>query len=492
MGVFMTIVRLPRDIVLSLRMSNVSALAFLTSWFCWTVASMQFYLLPYSMAEIAKSLGVPQSSISEANTTSLLTRSIGAAIFGIVADQFGRKISILVNLVLLGVFTLCSGFVHTSGQFVGVRLLFGIAFGGLYGPNMAAVLEAVPREARGAVGGVTQQGFAAGNMLASAFRLAMDKYGWRPLYYLGAGLVVPAFALRFITPSHSLIDEVLEETRVAGGEGSSSVVGGKLPFLVKFKYAVLQHWPILIYTVILTACYNTLGHGHMDIYPSFLLTQKGLGVLEETWVTIILQSGGVLGGLIGGHLSKYSVKWVPFCFAVLMAPFIPLWILPNSWHLLALGAFFLEFCYGSAIGALGNILQMVCPHPGIRAAFGGVAYNLGNAISSFAPTVETKLGEEVPLPNGTPDYGRTQMILVGIMIGLLCLVLACMPTKSMDMEWDVQDPDKMIPSRGWTIEGQESSLKHLEKACQDDNKASQCTNEETLYVEHSGTSRDAV
>lgn len=48
----------------------------------------------------------------------------------------------------------------------------GVAFGGLYGPNMAACLEAVPRKARGAVGGFTQQGFAAGNLLASAFHLA--------------------------------------------------------------------------------------------------------------------------------------------------------------------------------------------------------------------------------------------------------------------------------------------------------------------------------
>lgn len=77
------------------------------------------------MEAVAKSLGVPQSTVSEANTTSLLTRSVGAAIFGIVADQYGRKIAILIDLVLLGVFTLSSGFVHTSAQLIAVRVLFG-------------------------------------------------------------------------------------------------------------------------------------------------------------------------------------------------------------------------------------------------------------------------------------------------------------------------------------------------------------------------------
>ncbi|KAI1425234.1 major facilitator superfamily domain-containing protein [Xylaria sp. FL1777] len=446
MELLRSVLRFPYHLASSLKMSKLSALSFFTSWLCWTIACMQFYCLPYSMEAVAKSLGVSQTTISEANTTSLLTRSIGAAFFGIIADQYGRKIAILIDLVLLGVFTLSSGFVQTSAQLIGVRVLFGVAFGGLYGPNMAACLEAVPREARGAVGGFTQQGFAAGNLLASAFHLATNKYGWRPLYYLAAGLTVPCFILRLVTPSYLVIGEAVRETEKTGRVDHRKVVGGELLFWTKFKYAVIRHWPIFIYTLILTASFNTLGHGHLDLYPSFLSTQKGLDVLHQTWVTVILQSGGILGGLIGGHLCLHNVKWVPFFFAVLIAPFLPLFILPDSWHFLALGAFFFEFCYGSSIGALGNILQIISPHPGIRAAFGGVAYNLGNAVSSFAPTVEARLGEENPLPNGKANYGRTILILAGTLIGILSLTLACMPRKNLNMDWDMQDPNQIEPS----------------------------------------------
>ncbi|KAI0904540.1 major facilitator superfamily domain-containing protein [Ustulina deusta] len=447
MELLKNILRFPYHLASSLRMSKLSALSFFTSWLCWTVACMHFYCLPYSMEAVAKSLGVPQSTVSEANTTSLLTRSVGAAIFGIVADQYGRKIAILIDLVLLGVFTLSSGFVHTSAQLIAVRVLFGVAFGGLYGPNMAACLEAVPRKARGAVGGFTQQGFAAGNLLASAFHLATNKYGWQPLYYVAAGLTVPCFILRLVTPSYSVIGEAVREAEGTGRVGAPKVVGGELLFWTKFRYAVVQHWPIFIYTLILTSAFNTLGHGHLDLYPSFLSTQKGLDVLHQTWVTVILQSGGILGGLIGGHLCLHNVKWVPFCFAILIAPFLPLFILPDSWHLLALGAFFFEFCYGSAIGALGNILQIISPHPGIRAAFGGVAYNLGNAVSSFAPTAEARLGEENPLPNGKPNYGQTILILAGTLIGVLSIVLASMPMENLNMDWDMQDPSQIEASK---------------------------------------------
>lgn len=65
---------------------------------------------------------------------------------------------------------------------------------------------------------------------------------------------------------------------------------------------------------------------------------------------------------------------------------------------------------GAAIGNLGNLLQQLCPHPGFRAAFTGVCYNLGNAISSVAPTIETKLGKSARIlkpPMLTVGQGRT-------------------------------------------------------------------------------------
>jgi SHS family lactate transporter-like MFS transporter len=164
----------------------------------------------------------------------------------------------------------------------------------------------------------------------------------------------------------------------------------------------------------LTACFNTLGHGHLDVYPSFLESQRRLNIHNETYVTVILQCGGILGGVVGGYLCRYSAKWVPFTFAIMLGPLLPAIILPTKWQSLAAGAFFFEFSYGAAIGTVGNILQMVCPHPGIRAAFGGVTYNLGNAISSVAPTIETRLGDDLPAKDGTPDYGRIILILAGI------------------------------------------------------------------------------
>lgn len=64
---------------------------------------------------------------------------------------------------------------HYITLYAVLTVLQGITYGALYGVTMAAVLEAVPREARGVVAGFTQQGFGAGNMIASGLHLAMGK-----------------------------------------------------------------------------------------------------------------------------------------------------------------------------------------------------------------------------------------------------------------------------------------------------------------------------
>jgi SHS family lactate transporter-like MFS transporter len=232
---------------------------------------------------------------------------------------------------------------------------------------------------------------------------------------------MPVTILRVITPSYSVVAQTIEDTEGVQHVDSRATVGGNLPFIKKLRYVVRHHPKAFIYAACLTACFNTMGHGTMDVYPTFLVTQRKLGIRQETWVTCILQIGGILGGLAGGFLShRLSAKWVAACAALLCAPWLPLWVLPTQWNLLALGAFWLQFFYGAAIGNLGNLLQQLCPHPGMRAAFTGVAYNVGNAVSSIAPTIETALGERFPLKDGTPDYARTQMILVGIVCKAAC------------------------------------------------------------------------
>lgn len=109
----------------ALHMKPLQALIWFTCWSAWTLSCIQFYLLPFTLSNIAKYLDVEQSRISEVNTYTMLARSIGAIIFGVLSDQYGRKLPLLIDLVCLGVLSLASGFVHTYAEITVVRLLFG-------------------------------------------------------------------------------------------------------------------------------------------------------------------------------------------------------------------------------------------------------------------------------------------------------------------------------------------------------------------------------
>ena len=207
-------------------------------------------MLPFTLSNLATYLHVAQTKISEANTTTMISRLLGAIIFGIAADQYGRKIPLMINLLLMGVFTLGAGFIRNYGQLIGLRLLFGVTYGGTYGMIMATVLEAVPERSRGIVSGITQQGFSAGYLLASGLHLAMSKcflhpsghetrltfldpYGWRSLFWLAAGLTVPVMILRILTPYYSVAVEAIEDAEHIHGAQITErkAVGGDLSFL---------------------------------------------------------------------------------------------------------------------------------------------------------------------------------------------------------------------------------------------------------------------
>ena len=197
---------------------------------------------------MAKTFNKSNSQITWGITLVLMLRSVGAIIFGIWADRYGRKWPFCFNLVLFIILELATGFVQTYKQFLGVRAIYGIAMGGLYGNAAATALEDCPQEARGAISGMLQQGYAFGYLLASAFQRALvntTSHEWRPLYWFGACPPVLIIIFRLFLPE---TDAFIERQRIR--QAGDNV--GKT-FIQEGKVALKEHWLLLIYLVLLMA-----------------------------------------------------------------------------------------------------------------------------------------------------------------------------------------------------------------------------------------------
>lgn len=141
----------------------------------------------HSVEDLAEQFDKSKKDITWGITLVLMLRSVGAIIFGVAADRWGRKWPFVVNNLLFIVLELGTGFCNTYKQFLGVRALFGIAMGGLYGNAAATALEDCPPQARGIVSGMLQQGYAFGYLLATVFARGLvntTSHGWRPVSLL--------------------------------------------------------------------------------------------------------------------------------------------------------------------------------------------------------------------------------------------------------------------------------------------------------------------
>jgi SHS family lactate transporter-like MFS transporter len=118
-------------------------------------------------------------------TLPLMSRFIGAGLFGLATDRLGRKWPFIVNDTLLIIFELTTGFCTKYQSFVACRVLFGIAMGGLYGNAASTALEDCPEPSRGLVSGMFQSGYSFGFLLATVFKYALanrTSHGWRLLF----------------------------------------------------------------------------------------------------------------------------------------------------------------------------------------------------------------------------------------------------------------------------------------------------------------------
>lgn len=207
---------------------------------------MDFFSVSLTVPNLAKTFKVSNYDITWGIGLVLMLRLVGASIFGILSDRYGRKWPFVANNVLFIILELGTGFTQTYRQFLAVRALFGIAMGGLYGNAIATAIEDVPRDARGIVSGITQQGYALGYLLATVFARALvntTSHEWRPLYWFCACPPVLLIVWRLFLPE---TDAYLE--RVALRKRTESI---EKTFLAEAKLSMRRYWLTFTYMSLL-------------------------------------------------------------------------------------------------------------------------------------------------------------------------------------------------------------------------------------------------
>ncbi|HEU0096988.1 MAG TPA: MFS transporter, partial [Rhizomicrobium sp.] len=149
------------------------------SYLGWTLDAFDFFVLTFVMADVARQFDVKLPAIALAVTLTLAVRPLGAFLFGRLADDYGRRKILILNILLYSLFGFATAFAPSLPIFLIVRALFGVAMGGIWGIGASLAMESVQPKARGFVSGLLQSGYPSGYLLASVvFGLLYDRFGW--------------------------------------------------------------------------------------------------------------------------------------------------------------------------------------------------------------------------------------------------------------------------------------------------------------------------
>jgi SHS family lactate transporter-like MFS transporter len=369
-------------------MTAAARKTFIASFLGWSLDAFDFFLLTFVIGRIATSFGQAIPQVALAITLTLACRPIGALLFGWLADRYGRRTPLMIDIALYSLFELLTAFSPNFTVFLVLRALFGIAMGGEWGLGAAMVMEVLPPQRRGFFSGLLQQGYMWGYLLAAlAYFLVFHftKWDWRGLFVIGA---LPAGLILFIRSS-------VPESPVWLAERARCVTVRKTPILQSLR----SYWPLFIYCIAFMAALNAMSHGTQDLYATFLQKQHGFSPGQTSTLSIIAAVGAILGGFTFGTLSqRFGRRPVVMFCAVLAACMIPLWAFSPTIALLAAGGFAMQFGIQGAWGVIPAHLNELSP-PEVRATFTGFSYQLGNLVAAGTAQLEASLahGEAMAL-----------------------------------------------------------------------------------------------
>jgi MFS transporter, SHS family, lactate transporter len=381
---------------------------FIACFLGWTLDAFDFFLLPFALGAVANEFGRSIREVTFGITLTLLMRPVGALVFGLLGDRFGRRVPLMIDIIFYSAMELLTAFAPTFTAFLVLRALFGIGMGGEWGLGASLAMESLPTQARGLFSGILQQGYAVGLLLAAlVYQLVFPSFGWRGLFVAGA---LPAVLVIYI---RARVSESPIWERNRGVHAKARLAIG--PFLK-------THGALLFYAALLMTAFNYMSHGTQDLYPTFLQRQRGFDVDLTSRISLIYAVGAICGGTVVGFLSqtwgrRRSIIVAALCGAVL----IPLWIFAPSTILLTVGGFLMQFMVQGAWGVVPIHLNELSP-PQYRGMFPGFAYQLGNCAAAFAAQQQAWLAERIRDVNGQPNYALTMAVVAAaVFLGIIFL-----------------------------------------------------------------------
>ena len=369
------------------------------------VEFFDFYAYGTASAAYFPKVFFPQMTPLLATLLSLLTfgvafvaRPVGSFLFGHFGDRLGRKKTLVVSLLVMGVSTVTIGFIP-GYQSIGVwgalllclcRFVQGIGLGGEWSGAVLVATENAPADKRALYGSFPEVGAPIGFFLCNGLFFVLERvltpaqmmsYGWRIPFWASAVLVfIGLYVRRRLqeTPLFKLAQEKDNTTKSPLRE----VFRTNWREILKGTFIMAATYALFFTLTTWSLSYATTALGFSP--SEFLLLL--MGAIVEFAVLIVLTS--VLADKVGRKKVLLTASVALVVYSLLFPMFL------TGQHnltgmLLFLGIGFLVM--GTLYGPVGAVLPELFPTK-VRYSGAGITYNLAAVVgAAVAPTMTTWL-----------------------------------------------------------------------------------------------------
>ncbi|HEY3929913.1 MAG TPA: MFS transporter [Candidatus Koribacter sp.] len=345
--------------------------AVLAGYLGWTMDAFDFFVVVFMLGTLADSFHVSKSKMVLTLTLTLAMRPVGAFLFGLLADRFGRRVPLMLNVVYFSIIEVLCGFAPTFSTFLVLRALYGIGMGGEWGIGASLAMESIPQRWRGVISGALQGGYSTGYLLAAlAFRFVFPSLGWRWMFWIGGIPALLALYIRWHVPE---------------SEAWKEHASNSMAQIIKI---FASYWKTFAYLIVMMTLFMFLSHGTQDLYPDFLKTEHHLSASWVSYIAIIYNIGAIVGAIIFGLISQRIGRRKGIVFALFVSLVsIPAWAFGSGIGVIALAAFMMQVGVQGAWGVVPVHLNELAPDAA-RGLVPGFAYQLGILIASPTNNIE--------------------------------------------------------------------------------------------------------